>query len=128
MNAGDSTSLGKNISHLRRQVCSRRCHSLRQVSHPALGFVCSLLVWPVITKATHYEIILHSEVIFIAKAAATHAFSDTYVSFGSSNLNICTVSVLLEQQSHIESILNERLLIVTHLLTPRRNSNNFVPS
>jgi len=53
---------------------------------------------------------------------------DAYVSFGSSSLNICTVSVLLEQQSHMESILKERLFIVTHLLTPRRNSNNFVPS
>lgn len=132
MNAGDSTSLGKNVSHLRRQVCSRRCHSLRQVSHPALGFVCSLLVWPIDNESNtlwgnRHNGILHNEEILVAKNSK-YAFSDTYVSFGSSNLNICTVSVLLEQQSHIESILNERLLIVTHLLTPRRNSNNFVPS
>lgn len=52
----------------------------------------------------------------------------THASFGSSNLNMCTVSVLLEQHKNIESILNARELIDTHRLTPRRNSKSFVPS
>lgn len=49
-------------------------------------------------------------------------------SFDSSSLNMCTVSVLLEQHKNIESILNAKLLIDTNLFKPRRNSKSFAPS
>lgn len=121
MDAGESTPLCEDVSHLRRQIRSRRCHSLRQVSHPALCFLRGLFAWSAISANDIWAFVCPN----MYRDART---CDTYVSFGSSSLNMCTVSVLLEQQSHIESILKDRLFIVTHLLTPRRNSNSFVPS
>lgn len=52
----------------------------------------------------------------------------TYASFGSSSLKTCTVSVLLLQHKNCEHILNDKLDIETHLLTPRLNSYSFAPS
>ena len=45
----------------------------------------------------------------------TQQYSVTYFSLGTSSLNICTVSVLLEAHRKSESVLKARELMLTHL-------------